>query len=138
MIIGQYTYKTGDSVILHVPTKDNLTDLATLENYIYTDHWGHTRMSEQYEQYLVNTISLDDLLTQHNINSDIDYLSIDTKVSEYDILKAYSFNRKIKIITVEHNGNKYRNDIFNLLTRNHGYSRILTDISKYDDWYVLL
>ena len=64
-------------------------------------------------------------------------MSIDTEGSELDILKSFNFNkRKIKIITIEHNFHKNRNEIFLILSSN-GYERVHKDISKFDDWYIL-
>ena len=67
----------------------------------------------------------------------IDYLSIDTEGSEYEILKNLYFkNYKFKVITCEHNYNENREKIYNLLSDN-GYKRKLTKISKFEDWYIL-
>ena len=80
--------------------------------------------------------SLEDMLDKHGAPSKIDYLSIDTEGSEFDILKDFDFEKyDIKIITCEHNFTKSRKDIFSLLTSN-GYQRKLTGASKFDDWYV--
>ena len=67
----------------------------------------------------------------------IDYLSIDTEGSEYEILKNFDFKSyKLKVITCEHNYNENREKIYNLLSDN-GYKRKLTKISKFEDWYIL-
>ena len=89
------------------------------------------------KEYEVQTISLNDLLTKHKAPKHIDYLSIDTEGSEYEILKAFNFDVfNIRIITVEHNNNTpQRKLIFDLLT-SHGYKRKHENISAYDDWYV--
>ena len=68
----------------------------------------------------------------------IDYMSIDTEGSEFDIIKKFDFSkRKIKIISIEHNYHpKNRKNIYKKLT-SEGYKRIFEDISKFDDWYIL-
>ncbi len=67
----------------------------------------------------------------------IDYLSIDTEGSDFEILKNFDFNSfKFRVITCEHNLNKNREKIYKLLTEN-GYKRKFTEISKFEDWYVL-
>ena len=77
------------------------------------------------------------MLEKHDAPSLIDYLSIDTEGSEYEILRAHDFEKfKFKIITVEHNYSNRRNNIFELLTAN-GYTRKHTKLSYFDDWYVL-
>lgn len=81
---------------------------------------------------LLETISLDDLLTHHNAPREIDYMSIDTEGSEYAILSKFPFDKwKIKLITVEHNYAPQRDEIRNLL-EGLGYER--TEM-KWDDFY---
>ena len=91
----------------------------------------------EIKKYNVETVSLNDLLFFHNAPLEIDFLSIDTEGSEFQILKTLNFNLyKIKIIVVEHNFKPIRNDIFQLLISN-GYERKFKNISFQDDWYVL-
>ena len=85
----------------------------------------------------VKTISLTDMLKQHNAPSLIDYLSIDTEGSEYDILSSHDFSKyKFSVITIEHNYTNQREKINKLLTKN-GYLRKYEELSMQDDWYVL-
>ncbi len=110
-------------------------ELSTLQSYSQLDLHASNRTSGN--QYLVETISLEDLLDQHDAPNVIDYLSIDTEGSEFDILKVFNFNKyQFCIITVEHNHTEMRAEIYNLLVTN-GYSRIFKDLSGFDDWYVL-
>jgi FkbM family methyltransferase len=86
--------------------------------------------------YDVNTISLLDLLDHYHAPRTIDYMSIDTEGSEYDILREFDFDRyEFRVITCEHNFTPAREGIFSLLTRN-GYARKYENLSKFDDWYV--
>ena len=82
----------------------------------------------------VNTISLLDLLIQNNAPSRIDYLSLDTEGTEYEILKPFDFNQyTFGLIVVEHNFiEPRRTDIRNLLLSN-GYSYI--GENRWDDMY---
>lgn len=82
----------------------------------------------------VTTTSLHDLLTTHNAPHNIDYLSIDTEGSEFDILKDFPFDQwRIQCITVEHNFSAIREPIQQLLEP-LGYQRIE---AQWDDWYFL-
>jgi hypothetical protein len=79
---------------------------------------------------------LNDLLIKYSAPSIIDYLSIDTEGSEYDILSNFNFNKfKFKIITCEHNFNKNK-DLINKLLISNGYVRKLMEISAQDYWYI--
>ncbi len=110
-------------------------ELSTINDFSSLD--GHSKSREIGEKYMVDTISLIDLLNQHNAPKDIDYLSIDTEGSEYEILNAFDFKKyKIKIITCEHNYTPNRDKI-NLLLTSNGYERKYETISNFDDWYVL-
>lgn len=83
--------------------------------------------------YLLETISLDDLLDKHNAPQEIDFLSIDTEGSEYNILQAYSFSRKFKIICVENNNNDM---IMQSLLKEKGYTRVMIKKAEFDSWYI--
>lgn len=88
------------------------------------------------KRYKVDTISLMDMLEKHQAPHDMDYLSIDTEGSEYDILKAFDFSRySFKVITVEHNYTDERQRLYDLLTK-AGYRRKQEKLSLFDDWYV--
>lgn len=87
--------------------------------------------------YQVETITLNDLLEQNSAPQLIDFMSVDTEGSEFDILNAVDFDRwSFRVIVVEHNMAPQRQDIHKLLT-SKGYSRVLEEISRFDDWYLL-
>ena len=76
------------------------------------------------------------MFKKFNIPEDIDYLSIDTEGSEYEIINFLDFNKyNISIITIEHNYTPNREKINSLLIENN-YIRVLEDYSKVDDWYI--
>lgn len=86
--------------------------------------------------YEVETLSLNDLLHDHDAPEKIDYISIDTEGSEFDILDAFDFSRwSFGLMTVEHNFEPQRAKVHNLLT-SVGYRRVLEEVSRFDDWYV--
>lgn len=98
---------------------------------------GHKKARRDGTEYSVTTVTLQDMLTRHNAPFEIDYLSIDTEGSEYDILRSFDFAaHRISIITVEHNYTPNRQKIHHLLTTK-GYEQKYKRQSKWDDWYVL-
>jgi FkbM family methyltransferase len=86
--------------------------------------------------YEVETISLLDLLKFHNAPKFIEFLSIDTEGSEFEILKNFDFQSySFGSICVEHNFADTREKIRTLLLTN-GYIQVHEDLSDFDDWYV--
>jgi FkbM family methyltransferase len=86
--------------------------------------------------YAVETVSLEDLLISAQAPKVIDYLSIDTEGSEFQILEHFNFsNFQFHVITVEHNYTDSRDRIQELLKAN-SYTRVLEKISLWDDWYI--
>jgi len=87
-------------------------------------------------QYEVETVSLNDLLDEYNAPTHINYLSVDTKGGEFEILEALDFSKySFDVITVDHNFSVSRAKVYKLLTDN-GYFRVCNEISWVDDWYV--
>lgn len=95
------------------------------------------RMSSNSPSYLVDTVSLINLLAEHHAPKYIDYISIDTEGSEYEILEHFDFSRyQFGLITVEHNyETEKREKLLSLLSSKH-YKRIFQNISAEDDWYI--
>jgi hypothetical protein len=92
--------------------------------------------SKPGNDYLVQTISLNDLLEFYNAPKKIGYLSADTEGNEYEILQKFNFNNyKFGFINIEHNYTTDRENISDLLNEN-GYRRILKEFSKWDDFYI--
>ena len=110
-------------------------ELSGLKENLDKDNNHHLRNEANTVE--VETISLNDLIGQNTSNKNIDYISIDTEGSEYEILKNFDFKKyNIEIFTVEHNFiEKKRKAIFNLLSSNN-YLRVFTNISQWDDWYI--
>ena len=87
-------------------------------------------------EYNVDTISLSDLLDKYEAPKIIDYLSIDTEGTEWEILSNFDFlSRNVRVLTVEHNGEPNRSKIAELLY-GHGFRHLFSDLSAWDDWYV--
>jgi FkbM family methyltransferase len=112
-------------------------DAATLSTAsVFSNSDVHSKARKNCVTYEVETVSLLDLLEQHNAPSVIDYLSIDTEGSEYKILAAFDFDRyNIGVITCEHNWSADREKIYALLLAK-GYQRVHENLTDCDDWYV--
>lgn len=109
-------------------------ELSTIQEFVRSDLHSNLRASSK--SYSVETISLTDLLIENNAPKVIDYLSIDTEGSEFEILNAFDFDQfEFKVITCEHNYSYNREKVYNLLTR-HGYRRCFESLSQFDDWYI--
>jgi len=77
-------------------------------------------------------------LADHGAPKGIDYISVDTEGSEYDIMVAFDFDKyNVKIFTIEHgwDDTPSRQNVYELMT-SKGYERKLKEISGWDDWYV--
>lgn len=116
-------------------------------DFILADEYGgvvehakadkHAKTREAFEAegavISVQTISLDDMLKKYNAPRHIDYMSIDTEGSEYEILRDFPFKDwDIQLFTIEHNHSHYREDLQKLLAT-HGYVYIE---QKWDDWFI--
>jgi FkbM family methyltransferase len=109
-------------------------ELSTIDLFSEADQ--HRASRESGNRYQVSTISLEDLLKRHDAPRHINYLSIDTEGSEYDILRTFDFAKyRIDVITVEHNFTPNRSRIHDLLAE-QGFTRVHEEVSQFDDWYV--
>ena len=109
---------------------------STIDSFSNVDLHTRSRNSTRSNKHEVKTISLKDMLKKHNAPQKIDYLSIDTEGSEFEILNSFNFDEyDIKVITCEHNFTPMREKIYNLLSKN-GYERKFSEFSMFDDWYV--
>jgi FkbM family methyltransferase len=108
--------------------------LSTVSDYKKLDLHGKDRRFSK--KYLVKNDTLFNIVEKNKCPRIIDFLSLDTEGSEFDILHNFNFNKyKFRAICVEHNYSPNRNSIYKLLTRN-GYKRILANLSEFDDWYI--
>lgn len=114
----------------------NERELSTIQSFVNADQ--HSEARKGSNEYSVDTISLNDLLAFHQAPLNIDYISVDTEGSEFDILKEFDFKKyDVTLFTIEHNFTNQRANIFSLMEAN-GYSRIFERFSKWDDWYLKL
>ena len=125
--------KTGEKIIFNQTEKPEFSR-ANVEN-IYSDSHEDLRNINN-STYEVTTIDINDLFEKYNLPNSIDYLSIDTEGTEYEILKNLNFQKfEFSILTIEHNFTPNREKIFSLLN-NNGYERVQEKFSKIDDWFI--
>jgi FkbM family methyltransferase len=109
-------------------------DMSTIQRFSGADH--HARNRRVARCYDVPTVSLTDLLLEHNAPAEMDFLSIDTEGSEFDILSAFDHERfRFRVIVCEHNHSPKR-DKLKALLESYGYRRTLEAVSQFDDWYL--
>jgi FkbM family methyltransferase len=108
-------------------------ELSGVAEFAGGDHFVGVR-SEGVE-IEVETISLNQLLSDHDAPLTIDYMSIDTEGSEYDILQSFDFSRHIiELISVEQN--RETEAAIEALLARQGYQRVFREFSQWDGWYV--
>lgn len=123
---------TGQTVTL-VATDNTDPELSGIADYSAGEHFESARACGR--KIIVETISLDDLLSQHGAKPDIDYLSVDTEGSELAILSNFNFAKyKISLISVEQNGNT--GPQIEALLKPLGFERVFQEFSQWDAWYV--
>ena len=126
--------ESGQDIIFNQTESPELSKIDSVVN----DDWAKDIREINATQYPVRTVSLNDLLEEHLAPRDIDYISIDTEGSEFDILEAFDFNSyNVKLWTIENNL-KLKNWNVSALMLSKGYARVYEDISEYDDWYILI
>ena len=108
-------------------------EYSTISTFSNSDK--HQSKRRNFSQYEIETITLNDLLNEYSAPLEIDYLSIDTEGSEYEILKNFDFEKySFKVITVEHN-NTVNETLINQLLEKNGYKRQLDELSQFESWY---
>ena len=109
--------------------------LSTIKTYKDSDF--HKKQRRFAREYKVKNSNLNKILETYKSPEIIDFLSLDTEGSEYDILSTINFDKfKFSCICVEHNYTENREKIYDLLTKK-GYIRVMNEISLVDDWYLL-
>lgn len=108
-------------------------EISCIDSYSNNDSWAQTRRNGI--TYDVETVSLKDLLIHHNAPQTIDYLSIDTEGSEFDILNSFDFSYHINIITAEHNHTDNKDKVIELLAK-HNFIHVFSSITDFDSWFI--
>jgi FkbM family methyltransferase len=111
-------------------------EFSSLASFAETDRFANYRKNNTSRRYLVEAITLNDLIEKNGFKNNITYLSIDTEGGERLILESFDFKKfDPAIISVEHNFTEEQVHLDKFLL-NIGYSKILTTLSKFESWYV--
>lgn len=109
--------------------------LGTLIDYAFLDEHSSARKQSK-NLYRVETVSLVDLLEFHSAPQHINFISIDTEGSEFDILKEFDFEKyTFDFLAIEHNHTGSESKIEQLLM-SKGYVRVLRETSDFDCWFL--
>lgn len=109
-------------------------ELSSIQVFGGSDNLASNRQGSEF--YEVESVTLEELLRFHNAPNHIDFISVDTEGSEFEILSAFDFSSySFGLICVEHNYTGSRSKVFDLLTSND-YTRIHESLPDFDDWYV--
>lgn len=123
--------KSGETLLFRETNPPILSQLADLD---VKDMHSSARI--EAETYTVSTVSLLDLLEQHDAPKEIDFLSLDTEGSELHILQAFDFDKySFGVVCVDHNYTPAREGIRELMAKN-GYARVEWVDTLFDDWYI--
>lgn len=124
--------RTGESISF---SENYIGELSGITEFTGDKH--HGIINRTTHSYQVETISLLDLLRKHNAPKHVDFLSVDTEGSEFEILNAFDFSQySFGAICVEHNFSENRLKVKDLLN-SKGYRQVYQELSEYDDWFVL-
>jgi FkbM family methyltransferase len=108
-------------------------EFGTIETFAEVDR--HAKARASHTRINVPSISLNDLLVRYEAPRDIDFISIDTEGSEYQILEPFDFDRwNVALFSIEHNFTESEGRIVALL-ESKGYERRFPDFSRYDAWF---
>jgi FkbM family methyltransferase len=130
-------YRCVDSstgkMVAFLTTNDSDPELSSIAEFAGGDHFAEVRAKGTAIQ--VETVSLNDLLIEHEAPVEIDYLSIDTEGSEFAILSQFDFSRHVvNLISVEQN--PQTEDKIEALLKERGFDRVFREFSQWDGWYV--
>jgi FkbM family methyltransferase len=121
--------------ILTFNVVEGANELGTITTFESNDVHGPLRTAKKSE-IKVKTVSLVDLLREHEAPPIVDYISVDTEGSELEILAAFPFGAfGLKSLSVEHNFTPQRVEIQSLLERN-GFFRLARSLDYFDDIYL--
>lgn len=100
-----------------------------LSDFVNTNH--------TINKYMVETISFNDLCEKYSTKKNIDYLSIDTEGSEYEILSTIDFTKyEITCLSIEHNYDEAKYKLINSLLIKNNFVEVFGGLLMWDTFYI--
>lgn len=120
--------RTGDSVPFLKQSSGEMSGIADFTKQ---------RRKGTAETIDVPTIRTDELFAREGVPAFVDFMSVDTEGTEYEILSAIDFAAtRFGFIAVEHNHHEARRRRVKALLEEKGYRRVLDHVSQFDDWFL--
>jgi|688.fasta_scaffold440893_2 FkbM family methyltransferase len=111
---------------------DEFKEYSTLEMSGENDHINREKATLQ----MINTITFDQLAEMNDLPLDIDYISIDTEGSEFEILSCIDLKKfNVSVFTIEHNYDVIRQNKLKDYLFAHGYKLFNPILSHFDYWF---
>lgn len=114
-------------------------DLSTLKSHQMDSDEHVLKRQNVKETISIETITLYDLLERGNAPKNINYISVDTEGSEYEILEKFFLeNKKYEVgcFTVEHNWDRTKMGNLIRLFGENGYHMVFPEISRWDFFFI--
>jgi FkbM family methyltransferase len=123
--------KSGETLFFR-QTKE--PEYSTLDSFSKRGD-AHASAREDAELIQVETISLNDLLTECIAPTTIDYISLDTEGSELSILETFDFDHyNVRHLSIEHNHTEDEVKIDRFMA-SKGFERCFPEFSLFDGWF---
>ena len=128
-------WETGKSV--QFECTEERPELSRLTEVIPDDVHERNGNRSVRSQISAESITLNDLLEAYDAPENIDYISIDTEGSEWEIISAFDFEKwDVSLFTIEHAGETKKREQIQSLLNDNGYTLWNPTLSRWDDWYV--
>jgi len=106
--------------------------------FSHSEGFGNSLASDVIAEYDVKTLKFEEIFNDFKSTPKIDFLSIDTEGSEFEILQSIDFSRyRPLVICIEHNFHKANRIRYKKLLQHNGYKLKYSGISRWDSWFVL-
>lgn len=126
--------RSGEEIDLLCP--EDRPELARMRHIVPDDIHERNGNRRRHRLTRCQSVSLTDLLAEHDAPRQIDYISVDTEGSEYEILAGFDFERyDVTCWTIENGGEPDKAARISALMREKGYRHWRPGISRWDSWF---